>query len=65
MNFSNEMIFRYDNSKHYPNLKTFPHHKHLPQSVIESNEPQFNSILAEIEILVMTNKNNDENESRF
>ena len=28
-NPSGNMIFRYDNEPHYPNLPTFPHHKHV------------------------------------
>ncbi|NOX47592.1 MAG: hypothetical protein GXO89_11515 [Chlorobi bacterium] len=25
----NNMIFRYDNVKHHPDIATFPHHKHI------------------------------------
>ncbi len=25
----NNLIFRYDNAPHFPNLDSFPHHKHL------------------------------------
>ena len=25
----NSMIFRYDNSPHFPEIETFPHHKHV------------------------------------
>lgn len=28
LNSDNDPIFSYDNSPHYPNLSTFPHHKH-------------------------------------
>ncbi|MEH1891794.1 MAG: DUF6516 family protein [Nostoc sp.] len=30
----NSLIFRYDSTPHFPNLPTFPHHKHLFDNVI-------------------------------
>lgn len=44
------IIFRYDNTPHFPNLKTFPHHKHESNesNVIESSQPDLPSILEEI-----------------
>ena len=36
----NNLIFRYDNTPHFPELKSFPHHKHLKNKVEDSNEPQ-------------------------
>lgn len=44
-----EMIFRYDNSSHYPGLSSFPYHKHVGQDrVIESGCPKLSEILREI-----------------
>jgi len=43
-----ELIFRYDNVQHYRKMKTFPHHKHLKNEVIESEEPQLNDVLLEV-----------------
>ncbi len=37
----NTMIFRYDNVKHHPDISTFPHHKHIPDKIIPSSEPNF------------------------
>ena len=35
-----ELILRYDNEPHYPELTTFPHHKHISDaSSPESSEP--------------------------
>lgn len=48
MNHEQELIFRYDNAEHYKNLSTFPHHKHLPQKVVKSKEPNLEDILLEI-----------------
>ncbi|RLT39669.1 MAG: hypothetical protein DWI57_09850 [Chloroflexi bacterium] len=33
------LIFRYDNSPHYPNLPTFPAHKHTPNGVVAADAP--------------------------
>jgi len=35
----NNLVFRYDNTPHFPNLDSFPHHKHLSNAVIPSEEP--------------------------
>ncbi len=42
------MIFRYDNAYNHPEIKTFPHHKHLPENIKESNEAELIDILFEI-----------------
>ncbi len=56
-NHTNEMIFRYDNAPHHQNVDTFPHHKHLPDSIIESSVPNISQILSEIKILAADNTN--------
>jgi hypothetical protein len=48
MTSQQELIFRYDNAPHHPQLKTFPHHKHLPQGEQESGEPTLEAVLLEI-----------------
>ncbi len=55
MDKNDTMIFRYDNARHYPELATFPHHKHTIQNVIEAKELNLNEVLAEIEAIVMRN----------
>jgi len=42
------LVFRYDNANHFNNIRTFPHHKHLADDVIESSEPRLFDILLEI-----------------
>ena len=49
MNKDKEMIFRYDNVQHHRNIKTFPHHKHTPNNIVESKEPTLKQILNEVE----------------
>jgi hypothetical protein len=44
----NKLIFRYDNTPHFPSLKTFPNHKHLPESVIPANRPSVREVLDEV-----------------
>ncbi|MBM4461196.1 MAG: hypothetical protein FJ011_26150 [Chloroflexi bacterium] len=49
----NQLIFRYDNAPHHPQIRTFPHHKHLPTGVIESPSPRFEDVIQEIEAYVL------------
>lgn len=45
---SNYLIFRYDSTPHFPNLFTFPHHKHLPDDVICCQKPTIDQVLNEV-----------------
>lgn len=49
MDNKKEMIFRYDNAKHHPEIETFPHHKHTNEMIEESNEPELIDVLTEIQ----------------
>ena len=51
-NESDEVIFRYDNVPHYPNLPTHPHHKHIGSTVEPSQAPDLSEVLREIEQLI-------------
>jgi hypothetical protein len=44
----NNLIFRYDNTPHFPDLKTFPNHKHFPDNVIAADRPSVNEVLEEV-----------------
>jgi hypothetical protein len=33
------LVFRYDDTPHFPDLASFPHHKHLPDRVIAAEKP--------------------------
>lgn len=46
------LIFRYDNSPHYPQLATFPAHKHVGDRVVEAEPPDLNNVLAEIDAII-------------
>ena len=46
-NINNTLVFRYDNTPHYPNLKTSPHHKHIANDVIPTEKPSIPAVLLE------------------
>ena len=46
---NNRLIFRYDSTPHFPDLSSFPHHKHLPDTVISSDKPDIDKIIKEAE----------------
>ena len=47
----NNLIFRYDNTPHFPDLKSFPHHKHLKNKVEDSDEPLILNVITEAKLL--------------
>ena len=53
MDKSNNLIFRYDNAEYHPDINSFPHHKHIPDKIIEATEPELINILIEIYKLKM------------
>jgi len=53
MNGAGQMLFRYDNSPHHPEIDTHPHHKHTPDQIIPSNMPSIQDILNEISAIIV------------
>jgi hypothetical protein len=49
MDSDNNLIFRYDNAMHHPEIKSFPHHKHVEDNIEESAEPEMIDVLSEIQ----------------
>ncbi|NJN22156.1 MAG: hypothetical protein HC812_14430 [Leptolyngbya sp. RL_3_1] len=43
----NRLLFRYDSTPHFPQLPTFPHHKHLPTETISSPQPDLLQVITE------------------
>ena len=41
------LVFRYDDTPHFPDLASFPHHKHLPDDVIATAAPVLVRVLEE------------------
>ena len=48
------LVFRYDNAPHFPDLPTFPHHKHegRESDVVAATQPDLQAILTEIQGLI-------------
>ncbi|WP_353933393.1 toxin TumE (plasmid) [Okeanomitos corallinicola TIOX110] len=44
----NSLIFRYDSTPHFPNLPSFPHHKHLFNNVIACQKLHLADVLQEV-----------------
>lgn len=57
MDRKKQLIFRYDNVPHFPKIKSYPHHKHLKDKVIESNAPDLLEVIDEVETLIVKTKN--------
>jgi len=43
------LIFRYDNAPHHPEVSTHPHHRHTPEGVGPADPPDLNDVLREID----------------
>lgn len=46
-NWENKLIFRYDNTPHFPNLSSFPHHKHTVTQVHAISKPSIVEAIVE------------------
>jgi len=48
------LVFRYDNTTHFPDLPDFPHHKHTADesNVTSATLPDLSAVLKEIESLI-------------
>jgi hypothetical protein len=51
---NNQVLFRYDSTPHFPNLPSFPHHKHLPNTVIAADKPDIVQVFQEANALAET-----------
>jgi len=45
------LVFRYDNTPHFPGLEGFPHHKHLSDKVTGTEEPSILKVIEEAKLL--------------
>ena len=61
MNNAGQMVFRYDNSPHHPEIDTFPNHKHMPGEIRSSIVPSIKDVLNEISAMILKplSKKND------
>ena len=44
----NSLVFRYDNMPHYPNIDSFPHHKHTRNDIVKCYETELSLVIREI-----------------
>ena len=51
-----ELIMRWDNSPHWKDIPTFPHHKHIQKKVYSSARADIDEILKEIKNFIKDNK---------
>ena len=56
MNKAKEMLFRYDNVAHHPEIASHPDHKHVANKVLESKNPGLLEVIDEIENLIVKEK---------
>ena len=47
----NNLVFRYDNTPHFPGLEGFPHHKHVPDQVTGVKKPSILTVIDEAKLL--------------
>jgi len=53
MNSAGQMLFRYDNAPHHPEIDSYPHHKHTPDKTVPSTMPSLKDILNEISTIII------------
>ncbi len=53
MDERNNLMYRWDNAPHYKELKTFPHHVHLPGGVKANKPVKLIDVLDKIESIVI------------
>jgi len=58
-NKNNDLLIRWDNSPHHFHIKTFSHHKHIKDNVVESKEIDVRSILKHINNQINKHKKNE------
>lgn len=54
MTDAGQMLFRYDNASHHPEIASHPHHKHTPDgNITSSNMPSIKDVLNEISAIIV------------
>ena len=47
----NNLVFRYDNTPHFQEIESFPHHKHIQNEVIDADKPSILHIIKEASLI--------------
>ena len=53
MSNSGQVLFRYDNAPHHPEMDSHPHHKHTADTTISSRMPSLKDVLNEISAIII------------
>lgn len=53
MNSNGQMLFRYDNAPHHPEITSHPRHKHISNKVIPTAESSLKDVLKEISAIII------------
>lgn len=53
MQSNGQMLFRYDNAPHHPEIASYPHHKHTSDQIIPSTEPSLKDVIKEISAIII------------
>jgi len=53
MSSAGQLLFRYDNAPHHPEIDSHPHHKHTPDKIITSKMPSLKEVLNEISAIII------------
>jgi len=53
MSSTGQMLFRYDNAPHHPEIDNCPHHKHTSDKIVPSTMPSLKDILNEISAIII------------
>jgi hypothetical protein len=53
MNSTGQMLFRYDNAPHHPEIDSYPYHKHTSDRIVPSTMPTLKDILNEISAIII------------
>ena len=54
MTDNRQMLFRYDNAPHHPDVSSFPHHKHTSTDEVQSDIPSIKDVLNEISAMMVS-----------
>jgi hypothetical protein len=62
-NSNDELIFRYDDTPHHPEVTSFPHHKHSGETVLPTEPPTLETVLKEITTTIVDSKQQSDTDS--
>nr|MDO8087674.1 DUF6516 family protein [Candidatus Sigynarchaeum springense] len=48
MDDQKDVLARWDNAPHHPEISTHPHHLHLPEKIVESKKPSLSYVLIKL-----------------